>query len=132
MGGLGFIQSYTIKGLYYCNPRLRPRAGVVRIWAPGSLPSDGARAAVLLTGAPVTALAWDGRADKILCAPRAPRHSNALRSVLRPCHTSDPNPSSPELCRVLLVWLRVASCGAPVAALAWVGCELRARVFIIC
>ncbi|KAK9842513.1 hypothetical protein WJX81_003570 [Elliptochloris bilobata] len=40
--------------------------GVVRIWAPESLPSDSARAAVLLCGATVTALAWDGRADKIL------------------------------------------------------------------
>ncbi len=45
------------------------RPGVVRIWAPASLPeADAARAAVLLTGAPVTALAWDARADKILCA----------------------------------------------------------------
>jgi len=45
------------------------RNGVVRIWAPESLGSLAARAAVLLTGAPVTSLAWDARADKIMCAP---------------------------------------------------------------
>ena len=42
------------------------RDGVVRIWAPESLAADAARSAVLLTGAPVTALAWDARADKIM------------------------------------------------------------------
>lgn len=42
------------------------RDGVVRIWAPESLAADTARSAVLLTGAPVTALAWDARADKIM------------------------------------------------------------------
>ena len=44
-------------------------AGVVRIWAPESLAADAARGAVLLCGAPVTALAWDARADKIMCVP---------------------------------------------------------------
>ena len=47
------------------------RAGVVRIWAPESLAADDGRAAVLLTGAPVTALSWDTRADKIMYAPPA-------------------------------------------------------------
>ncbi len=42
------------------------RAGVVRIWAPQSLAADDARAAVLLTGAPVTCLSWDVRADKVM------------------------------------------------------------------
>ncbi len=42
------------------------RAGVVRIWAPESLAADEARAAVLLTGAPVTCLSWDVRADKVM------------------------------------------------------------------
>ena len=48
------------------------RDGVVRIWAPQSLAADAGRSAVLLTGAPVSALAWDARADKIMCVlPRA-------------------------------------------------------------
>ena len=38
---------------------------MVRIWAPEGLAADGSRAAVLLCGAPVTALAWDARADKV-------------------------------------------------------------------
>lgn len=44
------------------------RDGVVRIWAPQSLAADAGRSATLLTGAPVSALAWDARADKIMCA----------------------------------------------------------------
>ncbi|KAK9906425.1 hypothetical protein WJX75_001628 [Coccomyxa subellipsoidea] len=42
------------------------RDGVVRIWAPQSLAADAGRSATLLTGAPVSALAWDARADKIM------------------------------------------------------------------
>ena len=53
--------------------------GVVRLWVPESTPSDAARAAVLLCGAPVTALAWDGRADKILCANQATYKSFHIR-----------------------------------------------------
>ena len=44
---------------------------MVRIWAPRCLGADDARAAVLLTGAPVTCLAWDARADKVMCASLA-------------------------------------------------------------
>ena len=43
----------------------------MRIWAPRCLGGDDARAAVLLTGAPVTCLAWDARADKVMCAAHA-------------------------------------------------------------
>lgn len=49
------------------------REGVVHIWAPQSLAADAGRSAVLLTGAPVSALAWDARADKIMCGRPNPQ-----------------------------------------------------------
>lgn len=48
--------------------------GEVRVWAPTCLPtSDASRAAVQGCGAPVSCLAWDARADKVMCA--APFHT---------------------------------------------------------
>lgn len=43
-------------------------AGVVRIWAPVRRGGNAGRVAVLLCGAAVTALAWDARTDKVMCA----------------------------------------------------------------
>lgn len=68
------------------NAATADRAGVVRIWAPACLGGDDARAAVLLTGAPVTCLAWDARADKVMCASRAASPpSPHLAPGIEPC-----------------------------------------------
>ncbi|KAK9818366.1 hypothetical protein WJX72_011380 [[Myrmecia] bisecta] len=49
-----------------CNVASASSDGVVRIWAPEGLQGDTSRAAVLLCGGAVTALAWDRRADKVV------------------------------------------------------------------
>lgn len=43
--------------------------GVVRVWAPHSTAGNAARAAVLQCAAPISALAWDARADKVANPP---------------------------------------------------------------
>ncbi|CAL8462386.1 g1919 [Coccomyxa elongata] len=77
------------------------RDGVVRIWAPQLLAADTGRSAVLLTGAPVSALAWDARADKIMLVGTVGKgikawHVDTKRMV---AHVRL-DPSFPDVCHV--------------------------------